>query len=51
MLPGGGHNGVPLINAAAFQTPPVDANGNFTRFGNAPNGIIRALPSWQIDLA
>ncbi|MGC2418340.1 MAG: TonB-dependent receptor [Candidatus Acidiferrales bacterium] len=50
-LPGGGHNGVPLINAAAFQAPPVDGNGNFTRFGNAPNGIIRALPSWQIDLA
>jgi hypothetical protein len=50
-LPGGGHNGVPLINAAAFQAPPVDANGNFTRFGNEPNGLIRALPSWQIDLA
>jgi hypothetical protein len=50
-LPGGGHNGVPLINAAAFQAPPVDANGNFTRFGNAANGLIRALPSWQIDLA
>jgi Carboxypeptidase regulatory-like domain/TonB dependent receptor-like, beta-barrel len=50
-LPGGGHNGVPLINAAAFQAPPVDANGNFTRFGNEPNGLIRALPSWQIDLS
>ena len=50
-LPGGGHNGLPLINPAAFQAPPVDANGNFTRFGNAGNGIIRALPSWQIDLA
>lgn len=50
-LPGGGHNDVPLINAAAFQAPPVDANGNFTRFGNAGNGIIRALPSWQIDFA
>jgi hypothetical protein len=50
-LPGGGHNGVPLINLAAFQAPPVDANGNFTRFGNAGNGIIRALPSWQVDLA
>lgn len=49
-LPGGGHNGVPLINAAAFQPPPVDANGNFTRFGNEGNGVIRALPSWQIDL-
>ncbi len=50
-LPGGGHNGVPLINPAAFQAPPVDANGFFTRFGNAGNGIIRALPSWQVDLA
>lgn len=50
-LPGGGHNGVPLINVAAFQAPPVDANGNFTRFGDAANGIIRALSSWQLDLA
>ena len=50
-LPGGGHNGVPLINAAAFQAPPVDANGNFTRYGNEGNGVIRALPSWQVDMA
>ena len=50
-LPGGGHNGIPLINAAAFQAPPVDANGFFTRYGNAGNGLIRALPSWQVDLA
>jgi hypothetical protein len=50
-LPGAGHNGVPLVNAAAFQAPPVDANGFFTRFGDAPNGVIRALPSWQIDMA
>jgi hypothetical protein len=50
-LPGGGHNGVPLINAAAFQAPPVNANGYFTRFGNEGNGLIRALPSWQVDLA
>lgn len=50
-LPGGGHNGVPLINAAAFEAPPVNANGFFTRFGNEANGDIRALPSWQIDLA
>jgi hypothetical protein len=50
-LPRGGHNGVPLINIAAFQAPPVDANGNFTRYGNAGNGIIRALDSWQMDLA
>jgi len=51
ILPGGGRYGVPLINAAAFQAPPTDANGNFTRFGNEPNGVIRALNSWQIDLA
>jgi hypothetical protein len=50
-LPGGGRDGVPLINAAAFQAPPVDANGNFTRFGDAPNGVVRALDSWQVDLA
>ena len=50
-LPGGGRDGIPLINAAAFQAPPVDANGNFTRFGNAGPGLIRALPSWQVDFA
>ena len=48
---GGGHNGVPLINPAAFQAPPVDANGNFPRFGDAGNGLIRALNGWQVDLA
>jgi carboxypeptidase family protein/TonB-dependent receptor-like protein len=50
-LPGGGHNDTPLINAAAFQAPPLDANGNFTRYGDESNGLIRALNSWQIDLA
>jgi hypothetical protein len=50
-LPGGGRNGVPLINAAAFQAPPTDANGNFLRYGNEPNGLIRALNSWQVDVA
>ncbi len=50
-LPGGGHGGIPLINPAAFRAPPTDANGFFTRFGNEPNGAIRALPTWQIDLA
>jgi hypothetical protein len=50
-LPGGGRYGVPLINAAAFTAPPVDANGNFLRYGNAGNGLIRAVNSWQIDLA
>jgi len=50
-LPGGGKNNMPLINPAAFQAPPTDSNGNFTRFGNAPNGIARALNIWQVDLA
>jgi len=49
-LPGGGHNGIPVINIAAFQAPPVDGHGNFTRFGDAGNGIIRALNIWQMDL-
>src|SRR6202011_3205396 len=43
--------GLKTINPAAFQAPPVDANGNFTRFGNAGNGIIRALNIWQMDIA
>ena len=50
-VPGSGHNGVPLVNVAAFAAPPLDANGNFLRFGDAGNGIIRALNSWQIDMA
>jgi hypothetical protein len=50
-VPGGGRNGVPLINAAAFKAPPQDANGNFLRYGDAPNGVVRALSSWQIDFA
>jgi hypothetical protein len=49
--PRGSNGAVPYINPAAFIAPPTDANGNFTRFGNAPNGVIRALNSWQIDLA
>ncbi len=43
--------GNPLINIAAFQAPPVDANGNFLRYGNETNGMIRALNTWQIDFA
>jgi hypothetical protein len=39
------------VNQAAFAAPPFDANGNFLRFGHAGNGIIRALNSWQIDVA
>jgi hypothetical protein len=60
-LPGGGHNGLPLINAAAFAPPPFDPSaidpgtgqplGVLSRFGSTPNGIVRALPSWQVDLA
>lgn len=50
-LSSGRHYGMPLINAAAFQAPPRDANGNFIRYGNEPNGVIRALNSWQVDLA
>ena len=50
-LPGGGRNGMPLINPAAFTAPPAEADGNFLRFGDAPNGVVRALDSWQIDLA
>ena len=50
-LPGAGHNGTSLINPAAFQAPPVDANGNFTRYGDAGNGLIRAFDTWQVDLA
>ena len=47
----GGSAGSPYVNPAAFQAPPVDASGNFTRFGDEPNGVIRALSYWQIDLA
>jgi hypothetical protein len=50
-LPGAGHNGVPLVNPAAFRLPPQDSLGFFTRFGNEPNGLFRALPYWQIDFA
>ena len=46
-----GKGEAPWINPAAFQAPPVDANGNFTRFGNEGNGVLRAPPSWQIDLS
>jgi Carboxypeptidase regulatory-like domain len=50
-LPGGTQGGVPLINPAAFRPPPVDVNGNFTRFGNEGNGVLRAQDIWQVDLA
>jgi len=40
-----------LLNIAAFAAPPGDSNGNFTRFGNSPNGVGRALNIWQVDFA
>jgi len=63
-LPGGVQNHTLPINPAAFAPPPLapggvaDSSGNcvdtcglISRFGDAPNGLIRALNSWQIDLA
>jgi hypothetical protein len=51
-LPGRGRNGVPLVNPNAFQAPPIDpATSLFAHFGDAGNGIIRALNAWQIDMA
>ncbi len=63
-LPGGVHNHTLPINPAAFAPPPLDptgiadASGNcinscglVSRFGDAPNGLIRAINVWQIDLA
>jgi outer membrane receptor protein involved in Fe transport len=51
-VPGGGYNNVPIINIAAFQAPPLDpVTGLFTHFGTAGNGIVRALNSWQVDMA
>ena len=63
-LPGGVHDHTLPINPAAFAPPPLDptgvadVNGNcinscglVSRFGNAPNGLIRALNVWQIDLS
>jgi hypothetical protein len=51
-LSGRGRNGVPLVNPDAFQAPPLDpVTGLFTHFGDAGNGIFRALNSWQIDFA
>jgi hypothetical protein len=64
-LPGGVHNHTIPINPAAFAPPPIDPTGAddpgtgvctntcglVSRFGNAPNGLIRALHAWQIDIA
>jgi hypothetical protein len=54
-LPGGGKNEAPWINPAAFQAPPqlpgAAVPGAVTRFGNEPNGILRAPHSWQVDIS
>ena len=64
-LPGGVHNNTLPINPAAFAPPPLDPTGAddpgtgvctntcglVSRFGNASNGLIQALHSWQIDFA
>jgi len=50
-LPGGLGATTSLLNPAAFAAPPGDSNGNFTRFGNSPNGVGRALNIWQVDFA
>jgi hypothetical protein len=64
LLGGGASNHTLQINPAAFAPPPLDptgvadASGNcintcglVSRFGSAPNGLIRALNVWQIDFA
>ena len=55
LLPGGVQNHTIPINPAAFAPPPLDpagaSYGLVSRFGDAPNGIIRALDAWQIDFA
>ena len=55
LLSGGAPNHTLQINPDAFAPPPLDpagaAYGLLGRFGNAPNGVIRALNSWQFDLA
>jgi hypothetical protein len=55
LLGGGAPNHTLQINPAAFAPPPLDpagaSYGLISRFGNAPNGLIRALDSWQVDLA
>jgi hypothetical protein len=63
-LPGGVQGHTLPINPAAFAPPPLDptgladAGGNcintcglVSRFGDAPNGLIRELNVWQIDFA
>jgi hypothetical protein len=62
LLPGGVHNYTIPINPAAFAPPPLAQGtdqfgvpyasyGLVGQFGDAPNGLIRALNSWQIDMS
>jgi hypothetical protein len=55
LLSGGSQNHTIPINPAAFAPPPLDpagaSYGLVSRFGDAPNGLIRALNSWQVDFA
>ncbi len=64
LLGGGAPSHTLQINPAAFAPPPLDptglldASGNcintcglVSRFGDAPNGLLRALNVWQIDFA
>ena len=62
LLPGGVQNHTIPINPAAFAPPPLAAGtdqfgvpyasyGLVSQFGDAPNGLIRALAAWQIDMA
>jgi hypothetical protein len=62
LLPGGVQNHTIPVNPAAFAPPPLDPGtdqfgvpyasyGLVSRFGDAPNGLIRALAAWQIDMA
>lgn len=55
LLSGGVQNHTIPINPNAFAPPPLDPTGAsyglVSRFGDAPNGLIRALNSWQVDIA
>jgi len=62
LLSGGVQNHTIPINPAAFAPPPLDPGtdqfgvpyasyGLVSRFGDAPNGLIRALAAWQIDMS
>ena len=43
-------NNYQLVNPDAFTAPPLNPNtGILTRWGDEPNGLIRAPHAWQID--